>query len=81
MFASLKVGALTQAFQAQKEALKLKLSNLDLLRNIGSMWSELGRLEEARDILDLAVRVANPQSAKYQKKIEEFLKAIVSSVG
>jgi hypothetical protein len=33
---------------------------VNLLKSIGSLWNELGKYEEARDILELAVRMGNP---------------------
>jgi tetratricopeptide (TPR) repeat protein len=77
VYASLAVGLDIQAFQAQKEALKLKLSKLDLLKDISQMWMDRKRYEEARDCLDMALRARQAREGqRYQKKLDEFLKAI-----
>jgi hypothetical protein len=38
VYASLAVGLDIQAFQAHKEMLKLKVSKIDLLKDLSKMW-------------------------------------------
>jgi tetratricopeptide (TPR) repeat protein len=56
VYASLAVGLDIQAFQAHKEALKLKVSKLDLLKDLSQMWIERKKYEEARDTLEMGLR-------------------------
>lgn len=77
MYASLALGLEIQAFQAQKEALKLKLSNYDLLKDISKIWVDLQKWDQAKESLEMSLRArANKDSSKHQKKLEEFLKSI-----
>ena len=41
VYASLETGQLVQAFQAQKEAIKLRLANVDLIKDIAKIWLDL----------------------------------------
>lgn len=77
VYASLAVGLDIQAFQAHKEALKLKVSKLDLLKDLSQMWIERKRYEEARDTLEMGLRTRQAREGqRYQKKLDEFMKAI-----
>ena len=75
VFACLRTGAFIQAFQAQKELLKLKPTNVAVLQDVAKLWEAQGRTVEAREALELALR-ARSQGTKAQKRLEEFLKAI-----
>lgn len=75
VFACLRTGANIQAFQAQKELLKLKPTNVEVLQDVAKLWEAQGRTLEAREALELALR-ARSQGSKAQKRLEEFLKAI-----
>ena len=76
------IGAEVQAFQAQKEAIKLRLTNADLPQKIAKIWLERGRSTEAKDMLELALRArVAKESTQSQNRIEEFLKSAEALAG
>jgi hypothetical protein len=56
VYASLAVGLDIQAFQAHKEMLKLKVSKIDLLKDLSKMWIDKKKYQEARDTLEMGLR-------------------------
>jgi hypothetical protein len=56
VYASLAVGLDIQAFQAHKEMLKLKVSKIDLLKDLSKMWIDKNKYQEARDTLEMGLR-------------------------
>jgi hypothetical protein len=56
VYASLAVGLDIQAFQAHKEMLKLKVSKIDLLKDLSKILIDKNKYQEARDTLEMGLR-------------------------
>jgi hypothetical protein len=61
--------------------MKLKVSNLDLLKDLSERWINWEKYEEARDTLEMSLRTRQAREGqRYQKKLDEFFKAIEGAV-
>lgn len=65
---------INSAFQSLKESIRLQIDNKDLMFDIAQAFSKVGEDETAKKALEYAVVFrANSQSAKNQRKVQEFL--------
>lgn len=66
------------AFQTMNESIKLNLSNVDLILEIGQEWIQLGSFKGAKESYEHALKLK--AGSKYIKKVIEFIAKVEDAV-